>query len=149
VATLQQLDRSTFIRTLIGVIDPTSDRPMHRQLADALRDRIAKGELAPGARLPSEMTLERTTGLNRSTVRRALEILKAEGLVDVRHPHGTFVRERPEEMVVEVSAGTIRARMPNPTERREYGMPEGVPVLVVDEMIYPAHRTALRIVPTG
>jgi GntR family transcriptional regulator len=147
VATLRQLDKSTFIRTLVGVLDPTSDRPMHRQLADSIRDRIASGELAPGARLPSEMALEQETGLNRSTVRRAIEILRSEGLVDVRHPHGTFVRKRPAETVIEVSAGTIRARMPNPTERRAHGVPEGVPILVVDETIYPADRTALRIVP--
>jgi DNA-binding GntR family transcriptional regulator len=129
------------------VIDPASDRPKHRQLADALRAQITEGALAPGARLPTEADLAHLNGVNRSTVRRSLEILRAEGLIDVRHPAGTFVRERPTERVVDLSAGTIRARMPSPTERRALEIPEGVPLLVVDGEIYPADRTALRITP--
>jgi DNA-binding GntR family transcriptional regulator len=127
------------------MIDPDSDRARYLQLADALRARIASGELPPGSRLPSEKTLEQETGLNRSTIRRSIEVLRAEGLIVVRHPHGTFVREQGEVEVVEVASGTVTARMPTPEERRQLVIGEGVPVLLVDERIYAADRVALRV----
>src|SRR5690348_10168469 len=114
------------------MIDPDSDRARYLQLADALRAQIATGELPPGSRLPSEKTLEQETGLNRSTIRRSIEILRSEGLVVVRHPHGTFVREHGELEVVEVVSGIVSARMPTPEERRRLAIGEGIPVLVVD-----------------
>jgi DNA-binding GntR family transcriptional regulator len=129
------------------MIDPDSDRARYLQLADALRARIASGDLAPGMRLPSEKTLEQETGLNRSTVRRSIELLRSEGLVVVRHPHGTYVRERGEIEVIELSFGTVTARMPTPDERRTLAIDPGVPILVVDPHghLYAADRTALRI----
>src|SRR5690348_289828 len=118
------------------MIDPDSDRARYLQLADALRAQIASGELPPGSRLPSEKTLEQETGLNRSTIRRSIDILRSEGLVVVRHPHGTFVREPGEKSVVQVSEGRITARMPTPEERRRLTIAEGVPILLLDDQIY-------------
>lgn len=46
--------------------------------------------------MPSEKDLHDEFGLARETVRRALAVLRAEGLIDVRHGHGTFVAEAPE-----------------------------------------------------
>jgi GntR family transcriptional regulator len=66
----------------------------YRQLAAILRGRILAGELGPGARLPSERQLEEQYGLERTTIRRALDVLRAEGHVVTRHGAGTFVRER-------------------------------------------------------
>lgn len=45
--------------------------------------------------MPSEKDLHDEFGLARETVRRALAILRNEGLVEVRHGHGTFVVEAP------------------------------------------------------
>ena len=45
--------------------------------------------------MPSEKDLHDEFGLARETVRRALAVLRAEGLIDVRHGHGTFVAEAP------------------------------------------------------
>jgi DNA-binding GntR family transcriptional regulator len=45
--------------------------------------------------MPSEKDLHDEFGLARETVRRALAILRSEGLVEVRHGHGTFVVEAP------------------------------------------------------
>jgi len=45
--------------------------------------------------MPSEKDLHDEFGLARETVRRALAVLRAEGLVEVRHGHGTFVVEAP------------------------------------------------------
>lgn len=131
-------------------LDPNSDRPLHRQLADALRAQILSGELPPGQRLPSELRLEQEANVNRTTVRQAVAILRGEGLVETRHPKGTFVREAPPEELVDLLRGTvIRSRMPTPEERRDLDVGEGVPILLVERrgetLAYAADRTALRI----
>ena len=64
-----------------------------RRLYLMLRERIASGEIAPGARLPSEPALALEHGVSRVTVRRALDSLAIEGLIDRRVGAGTFVRE--------------------------------------------------------
>jgi GntR family transcriptional regulator len=132
-------------------IDRESGVPVWRQLADGLRAEIASGELAPGQVFPGEERLAQEHGVSRTTVRRVVLTLRAEGLIVVDPPRPTRVRERPEETVVDVKAGTVRARMPTPAERREHGIGEGVPVLVVEgkggTRVYPADRTALHIRP--
>lgn len=45
--------------------------------------------------MPSEKDLHDEFGLARETVRRALAVLRQEGLVEVRQGHGTFVVESP------------------------------------------------------
>jgi DNA-binding FadR family transcriptional regulator len=53
-------------------------------LADRLRERILAGVFAPGDPLPAERDLVAETGLSRGSVREALRILEAEGLVHTR-----------------------------------------------------------------
>jgi DNA-binding FadR family transcriptional regulator len=131
------------------MIDPSADRAVFRQLADLLRDQIMSGELAPGAPLPSELRLAQEYGLSRTTVRQAIAILRAEGLVSVERPRGTFVRAaEPSELVKLRRGDVVGARMPTDAERRSLHMPEGVPVLVVDaadgsEAVHPADRVRL------
>jgi GntR family transcriptional regulator len=61
-------------------------------LAEALRTRIAAGEWAPGTALPSEQALATQQGVALGTMRRALELLAADGVVERLHGKGTFVR---------------------------------------------------------
>jgi len=77
------------------VIDPTSDRPAYLQIADHLRAAIVKGELEAGAQLPSERELMASYGAARGTVRQAIAALRAQGLIDVQHGRGAFVRTQP------------------------------------------------------
>lgn len=78
-----------------GSLDPTSDRPAYRQIADHLREAVASGELAPGESLPSERSLMDHYRTARGTVRQAMSVLKAEGLIEIEHGRGAFVRRRP------------------------------------------------------
>lgn len=77
------------------MITPDYEGAAYRQLAGVLRKRIRNGELPPGRRMPSEKDLHDEFGLARETVRRALALLRLEGLVEVRQGHGTFVVEVP------------------------------------------------------
>jgi GntR family transcriptional regulator len=63
----------------------------YRRIADELRARIASGELGPGAVLPSEADLAAAHDVSRVTVRKALEQLRDDGLVDSRQGFGWFV----------------------------------------------------------
>lgn len=69
-------------------------RPLHQQVAAALRQRLATGEFPPGAALPSELTLQQEYGVSRATVRHALETLQREGLLQRRAGRGTYVAPR-------------------------------------------------------
>jgi len=64
-----------------------------RQIYGRLRAQIDSGELAPGDRLPSITDLSQSYGVALTTVRKALDLLKADGLV-VTSPMGTFVAEQ-------------------------------------------------------
>ena len=76
-------------------VDRSSDRPVYRQIADQLRNAITRGEFTPGAKLPSERVLMDRYQTSRVTVRQAIAVLGAEGLIDVEHGRGVFVRSRP------------------------------------------------------
>src|SRR5688572_14462516 len=65
--------------------------PLQRKLADALRAAIARGDLAPGSRLPAERALAQALAVSRSTVVAALDGLREEGLVVSRRGSGTRV----------------------------------------------------------
>ena len=77
------------------MITPDREGAAYRQLARVLRERVSSGALSPGQRLPSEKDLHDEFGLARETIRRALAVLRQEGIIDVRHGHGTFVVEAP------------------------------------------------------
>jgi GntR family transcriptional regulator len=80
---------------MLKPVDPTSDRPVYKQIADQLRAAIEAGELPPGQRLPSEAELMGRYDVAQGTVRQALSLLRGEGLVVAQHGRGVFVRERP------------------------------------------------------
>ncbi len=65
-----------------------------RQIATAIEHDIAAGRGAsPGDRLPTEAALSARFGVNRHTVRRAMEELEARGLIRVEQGRGSFVAE--------------------------------------------------------
>lgn len=76
-------------------IIPNAARPPYQQIADWLRDRINAGEFRPGLDpLPSESSLTQALGVARDTVRRAVQQLREEGLVETIPQRGTYVIER-------------------------------------------------------
>jgi len=76
------------VRTEIDRWDP---QPLYAQLAEILRGQIQRGELVPRQPLPSESYLMGQYGVSRGTTRRAIEILRNEGLVRTIPQRGTYV----------------------------------------------------------
>jgi DNA-binding GntR family transcriptional regulator len=74
------------------MVDPYADEPLRDQAAAIIRAQIESGELGHHDWLPSETTLSQELGASRDTVRRALAMLKHEGLVESRKGRGWFVR---------------------------------------------------------
>lgn len=68
---------------------------MWQDIADALRDAIARGDYPPETTIPKETELMAMHGAGRETVRRAVIQLTAEGLVAPVRRRGTVVRARP------------------------------------------------------
>jgi GntR family transcriptional regulator len=66
--------------------------PKYAAICRTLRDRILRGDMARGGRLPSESTLMLEFGVSRVTVRLALDALRSAGLVESRQGKGHFVR---------------------------------------------------------
>jgi GntR family transcriptional regulator len=64
----------------------------YRRIADALRAQVVDGAYGPGMVLPSEAELAREHEASRVTIRKALEVLKDDGLIDSRQGFGWFVR---------------------------------------------------------
>ncbi|RAU21038.1 GntR family transcriptional regulator [Paramagnetospirillum kuznetsovii] len=66
--------------------------PLYARLRDVLTRRVAAGEWAPDRAIPAESTLADSYGVSLGTVRKALEQLVDEGLLERRQGSGTFVR---------------------------------------------------------
>ena len=75
-------------------IDRDGPTPVYVQLAGILRAGIEAGDYPPGRALPSETTLMQEHGLARETVRKAVRVLRDEGLVQIVQGRGAYVLER-------------------------------------------------------
>lgn len=79
-------------------------------IADALRPRLEAGEFPAGALLPSEADLSKDYSASRVTIRRALDVLRDEGLVDSRQGFGWFVATDPLRQTVG-RLGTVEGQL--------------------------------------
>ncbi|RZL37380.1 MAG: GntR family transcriptional regulator [Rubrivivax sp.] len=70
---------------------PRSPAPLYAQIRQLIVAAMAAGEWRPGDALPSEAALAERFGASAGTVRRALDELTAEHLVERRQGSGTFV----------------------------------------------------------
>jgi GntR family transcriptional regulator len=76
----------------LGADQPAPGQSRYGWLAASLRARITQGEWVPGTALPAEAALAREHGVALGTLRQALALLVAEGLLERQHGRGTFVR---------------------------------------------------------
>ena len=64
----------------------------YMRVADAIRERIMRGDYRPGDQLPSESQFCAEFGVSPMTLRRALAVLGEHGLLSAEQGRGTFVR---------------------------------------------------------
>ncbi len=123
-----------------------------KQIAEALAGEISANVLRPSERLPTEGDLATRFGVNRHTVRRAVQTLEDRGLVRVQQGRGTFVtadtlydyrlgdRVRFTDLVARQSRrgegelhGT-RVEAASPTEAAALDLREGAPIVVLETL---------------
>src|SRR6186713_410149 len=74
-------------------IDAASRSPIYRQLAQQIREAIARGRMKPEERLPSVRDLSRQLVINPNTVARVYTELEREGILNTRPGLGVFVAQ--------------------------------------------------------
>ena len=125
------------------MIEFDPERARWRQIAADIRGRIAADEYRAGARLPSEQDLAQMYGVSRTTIRRVIDALKAEGLAVVEqrpgHPRATYVRGP-----VQVETITLR-----PGDQADYRGTGTVVVTRADGQVETYPADAVRIVGEG
>ncbi|HKX41891.1 MAG TPA: GntR family transcriptional regulator [Burkholderiaceae bacterium] len=79
-------------RPPLTLVRPEPGQSRYAALASALRRRVVDGEWPPGTALPAETRLAAEHGVALGTLRRSLELLAEQGLIERHHGKGTFVR---------------------------------------------------------
>ena len=75
-------------------IDPIAPVPPYRQIADILRRRITAGKYPPDTRIPTESELVDEFEVARTTARRAVSVLREEGLIYTVPTRGSYVSRK-------------------------------------------------------
>ena len=86
-------------------VSAEDDLPLYLQVARHLRGLIARGVLRPEAPLPAERELAEKLNVSRVTLRKALQELAGDGLIDQRPRAGTYIRRIHVEQALSVLTG--------------------------------------------
>ena len=81
--------------------------PIYLQLREIIRNKIDDGEYMPGTAIPSANKLAETFGINRITIRNAVDALVNEGLLRRVQGKGVFVVGKKNELSIEEHAGFV------------------------------------------
>lgn len=75
-------------------LNPESDVPLYKQLAESIVNAIGRGDLHPADRLPATRELAGQLGLNRTTISAAYALLEETGFIEGHVGRGSFVAKR-------------------------------------------------------
>ncbi|WP_063746673.1 winged helix-turn-helix domain-containing protein [Catenuloplanes japonicus] len=121
-------------------------QPKYEQLLNRIRDQILRGELLPGAKLPSSRTLESSYEASPGTITRAMLILEQLRYIEGRPGDGRYVRPPTDWR------DHARHRLPNPDSHDETDTsslppdPEVAhPVPLVSDILAVCRRTGLTV----
>ncbi|MFT4161287.1 GntR family transcriptional regulator [Shinella sp.] len=96
-------DQAT-LQFLAGLVSLASGEPLYRQLGRALKTAIDESVLKRGAVIPSERDISTGLGLSRVTVRKAIDNLVSDGLLDRRQGAKTVVSSRLEKSLATMTS---------------------------------------------
>ncbi len=77
---------------MANVFKPIRPKKISEEIVGQIKELITSGELKPGEKIPSERELSTMLGVSRPSVREAIMVLDAMGLLEARQGGGTFVR---------------------------------------------------------
>ncbi len=94
------------------VFEPIRPKKIAEEIVDQIKQLIARGDLKPGERIPSERELATLLGVSRPSVREALMVLEAMGFIESRQGGGTFVRTLTETTLTDPLARLMEQKDP-------------------------------------
>ncbi|MBI2811783.1 MAG: PLP-dependent aminotransferase family protein [Candidatus Melainabacteria bacterium] len=97
-ATTQVNHHTLIFVSKLGVMVPTDQGLLHRNLFEKIRSLIVSLQLVPGELLPSTRELAMALKVSRKTVARAYDDLTSQGYIHSKSGIGTFVRRIPPEI---------------------------------------------------
>ncbi|WP_406615151.1 FadR/GntR family transcriptional regulator, partial [Candidatus Caldatribacterium sp.] len=82
-------------------LQPLERESLVQLVLKQVKEALISGELKPGDRLPSESDLANTLGVSRGSVREALRMLEALGVVERKRGKGIFIPEKPRHAILD------------------------------------------------
>lgn len=96
------MEKTSFLKESVG------GQSIVNKIVDNITNAIINGELNPGDKIPTEAELSESMGVGRNSVREAIKVLEAYGVVHIKRAEGTFVRqEYDSKMIYPVLYGII------------------------------------------
>ncbi len=74
-------------------LNPASGIPLYLQLIEQVKHAIETGAIRAGEQLPSVRQMAEDLVINPNTVARAYRDLESEGIIELKHGSGAFIRE--------------------------------------------------------
>ncbi|QGK70671.1 FCD domain-containing protein [Allosaccharopolyspora coralli] len=98
---------------------PLARPRLYEQVVGRLREHIADSELDVGAKLPAERELAERLGVSRASIKQAIVVLEVQGIVEVRHGGGTYLRRSTREVEPVDELVERKRRLPDVLDARE------------------------------
>ena len=91
--------------------------PIYLQLREVVRTKIEEGEYLPGTAIPSENEFSELYGINRLTVRNAIDALVTEGMLRRVQGKGVYVVGSKDERTLDTMGGFIQTNLDKKSHR--------------------------------
>jgi GntR family transcriptional regulator len=146
--------------SLTQIVEAAGSRTLQRKVYDIIVRRMAQGEWRAGECLPSEHALAKELGVSQGTVRKVLDVLTAEKLLQRRQGKGTFIAENTQERTLfrffrlahpcgkrvtpEGGGETVKLRLAAPIEAEKLGLAKGEQVFEIARVRRVEGRLAIR-----
>ncbi|MDK2801088.1 MAG: GntR family transcriptional regulator, transcriptional repressor for pyruvate dehydrogenase complex [Clostridiales bacterium] len=75
-------------------LKPIGNKSIVDKVVQRITDAIIAGELRPGDKIPTEIELSENFGVARNSIREAIKILSALGVLEIRRPNGTYISNK-------------------------------------------------------
>jgi GntR family transcriptional regulator, transcriptional repressor for pyruvate dehydrogenase complex len=109
----------TWRRPVSEALRPLERPRLYEQVVQRLREHVVDSGLDIGDRLPPERELAERLGVSRASVKQAIVVLEVQGMVEVRHGGGTYLRRKQLETEPVDELVARKRRLPDVLEARE------------------------------
>jgi GntR family transcriptional repressor for pyruvate dehydrogenase complex len=101
-----------------SALSPVERKPLYERLVEHLRAFVVEAGLSAGDRLPSERELAERLGVSRASIRQAIVALEVQGILEVKHGGGTFLRTARVDSLPMAELADLKRRLPDILDAR-------------------------------